>query len=107
MDILHRRACNPPTSRAGAGRPPHIARRPAIMSSVIQKERVRAGKGIAALGLCRLSVAMTMAAGVTVSGQVDLPEGSQLAAIRAETATAISGAPTNINLRVGSAAAGQ
>lgn len=51
--------------------------------------------------------ALTMAAGATTSGSVNIPAGSWPTAIRAEVATAFSGSPTNINFRAGNAAAGQ
>lgn len=50
---------------------------------------------------------LTMVAGATVSGSVSLPVGSWIQAVKFETPTAISGSPTNINCRVGTAAAGQ
>lgn len=77
------------------------------MATVIQKERNRAGAGASTRALASQNVAVTMAAGATASGSITVPEGSWLHGIRAETATAFSGTPTNINLRVGTAAAGQ
>ena len=52
-------------------------------------------------------VSLTMTAGATVSAMVSLPAGAWLDAIRLETPAAFSGSPTNINVRCGSAAAGQ
>jgi len=65
------------------------------------------GGAIAARTRYGQTAALTMAAGATVSGQMSLPAGSWITTIRAETAAAFSGAPTNINLRVGNVAAGQ
>jgi hypothetical protein len=53
------------------------------------------------------TVALTMTAGATATGQMALPQGSWITTIRGETPAAFSGSPTNINLRVGNAAAGQ
>src|SRR5690348_911322 len=53
------------------------------------------------------AIALTMSAGATVSGQLSVPPGSWITTIRAETATAFTGSPTHIYLRVGNAAAGQ
>ena len=53
------------------------------------------------------TISLVMAAGATVSGQLALPQGSWITTIRGETPAAFSGSPTNINLRVGNAAAGQ
>lgn len=81
------------------------------MPTVMQKERARAGAGLTGAASARTPVALnqaiTMVAGATVSGSFVVPEGSWLAAIKAEVATAFTGSPTNINLRIGSAAAGQ
>jgi len=51
-------------------------------------------------------VPVTMAAGATTQATITVPIGSALGAIRAEVATAFTGSPTNINLTVGTAAAG-
>lgn len=77
------------------------------MATIAQKARVKAGAGEISRGHALKSLALTMTAGATASGSISVPEGSILGAIRAETATAFSGTPTNINLRAGSAAAGQ
>jgi hypothetical protein len=53
------------------------------------------------------AIGLAMSAGATVSGQLSVPQGSWITSIRAETATAFSGSPTHINLRVGNVAAGQ
>ncbi len=77
------------------------------MATVIQKDRTRAGAGTPARALAAQNLALTMAAGATTSGSITVPEGSWLAGIRVEVATAFSGSPTNINFRAGTAAAGQ
>jgi hypothetical protein len=53
------------------------------------------------------TIALTMAAGATVSGSFTPPAGSRVSAMRSYTPTAISGSPTNINLTVGKTAGGQ
>ncbi len=53
------------------------------------------------------TLALAMAAGATVTGQIVVPQGSWITTIRAETPAAFSGSPANIYLRVGNAAAGQ
>jgi|SRR5581483_7942334 len=53
-------------------------------------------------------ITLTMAAGATVSdSSFTPPEGSRVAVMRYYTTATFSGSPTNINLRCGSAAAGQ
>lgn len=77
------------------------------MATVEQKRLAKRGGSIAARELYARAVTLTMAAGATVSDSLTLPEGAWLEGIQAEVATAITGTPTNINLRVGTAAAGQ
>ena len=77
------------------------------MSTTAQIYAQREGGALAArTGFTQL-VVLTMTGGTTVSGQLSLPAGTWLDAIRLETPAAFSGSPTNINVRCGSAAAGQ
>ena len=77
------------------------------MSTAAQTYAQREGGSLQArTGFTQL-VSLTMTAGATVSGQMNLPAGSWLDAVKLETPAAFSGAPTNVNVRVGSAAAGQ
>lgn len=77
------------------------------MSTTAQIYAQREGGAPAArTGFTQL-VSLTMAGGATVSGAVSLPAGAWLDAIRLETPAAFTGSPTNINVRCGSAAAGQ
>ena len=76
------------------------------MATIAQKIANERG-GVATRTLTRTFATLTMAAGATASGSISVPAGSHLNSVKAETATAFTGAPTNINLRVGTAAAGQ
>jgi hypothetical protein len=51
-------------------------------------------------------VPITMVAGATTQATITVPYGSWIRAIKAETGTAFTGSPTNINLTAGSTAAG-
>lgn len=74
------------------------------MASVKQKIQGQAKSGKFVFSK---TLTLTMVAGATASGSVELPLGSYLHGIRGVTPAAFSGSPTNINARVGSAAAGQ
>lgn len=52
------------------------------------------------------TVTATLVAGAA-AGSFDLPVGSKVVSVHAETPTTIPGTPTNTNLRLGSAASGQ
>lgn len=77
------------------------------MATAAQTAAGRVGGVVGARPVYSQMLPLVMVAGATVSGSIAVPEGSQLHSIKLETPTAISGAPTNINVRVGSAAAGQ
>ncbi len=68
---------------------------------------VAEGGSLAARTRFGQAIALTMSAGATVSGQMSVPQGSWITTIRAETASAFTGSPTHIYLRVGNVAAGQ
>lgn len=54
-----------------------------------------------------IAVTVTMVAGTTVTDStIVLPTGSRVSAIKWHTGTTFSGSPTNINLTIGTAAAG-
>lgn len=74
------------------------------MASVKQKIQGQAKSGKFVFSK---EITLTMVAGATASDVMDLPLGSRLHGIRAVNTTAFTGSPTNINARVGSAAAGQ
>lgn len=77
------------------------------MATVAQKSRQKTAGAVAARALHAQALPLTMVAGATVSASITLPANAWLSTIQFETATAISGAPTNINARTGTAAAGQ
>jgi len=82
------------------------------MSTILQKEFFRYdGVNSTSLNPVYVHVAkvvtMTMAAGAAVATTALLPKGSLLSSVRFETPTAITGTPTNINARVGTASTGQ
>lgn len=72
------------------------------MASVAQKNEAKR------LGIARASklITLTMAAGAAVDTSFTPPAGSTGVIFRWATATAFTGSPTNINLTVGTAAAG-
>lgn len=76
------------------------------MATVAQKTANQRG-GVSTRTMTRAFKTLTMAAGVTVSDSITVPAGSHLNSVKAETGAAFTGTPTNINLRVGSAATGQ
>lgn len=78
------------------------------MAGIMQKEARRATSYTSvALNHVAQVIPLTMTAGATATGSIQMPAGCVLSSIRADTATAFSGTPTAINLRVGTAAAGQ
>jgi hypothetical protein len=79
------------------------------MATIDQSEFARFGAGDKTNVFLRVDkrVDLTMVAGATVSAQINLPAGAQRVTVSFETPTAFSGTPTNINARVGLAAAGQ
>jgi hypothetical protein len=52
------------------------------------------------------AIPLAMSAGAAVAGSINIPPGSWITGVRAETASAFSGAPTHINLTVGSTSGG-
>ena len=78
------------------------------MSTEIQSAYTAAGAGDRTNVLADYTklVAMTMTAGTTVSASFQIPAGAILRSFISDVATAFSGSPTNINLSIGSAAAG-
>lgn len=76
------------------------------MATVATKIASQAGAGEIARPLVRKALTLTMAAGATVQGTITVPAGSELSAVQARVGTLFSGSPTNINLSLGTAAAG-
>ena len=71
-----------------------------------EDQYLNAGRGIGSRLMSLQMVPITMAAGATTQATITLPAGSYIRAIKAETAVAFTGTPTNINLTAGSTAGG-
>ncbi len=78
------------------------------MATVDQSEYARFGGGDRSNVFVRVDkrIDLTMVAGTTVAASLVLPVGAQRLTVQAEVPAAFSGSPTNINLSVGTAAAG-
>ena len=79
------------------------------MATIDQTEFMRFGAGDKSNIFLRVDkrIDLVMSAGATVQGQINLPAGAQRLMVAFETATAFTGAPTNINVRAGLTAGGQ
>ena len=69
-----------------------------------EDQYLNAGRGVGSQLVSLQRLTLTMAAGATTQGTITVPAGTFIRTIRAETGTAFTGAPTNINLRAGSTA---
>jgi len=88
---------------------PHFPAKGQPMATIDQSEFFRYGAGDKSNVFVRVDkrVDLIMAAGATVSAQITIPAGAQRVTVAFETPGAFSGAPTNVNARAGTAAAGQ